>query len=257
MFMIKQCVFWCCHQCCLKNISSHKLQQNPFKGNIGETPERRGGAHIGLPERIDTILNWTELIWTAEPFPLGKSFTQVIIFNYSCKNKKTAHHFYLFFIKDCAHYRFEKRNRKQRWLLAFKKQIKRHKRFKMNAKNICFCAFDLFSWTLAVITVFAFIVLVLRNKECKRKGREKTFLRLFFWGDSTCASLSYYTSSFIDLRPRRFLHAVPAHRASAYLISAFPAHSTSFSLNILQSSTVECVLNSESEFPLVVGIHFV
>ena len=29
--------------------------------NIGETPERRGEAHMGLPERIDTILNWTEL----------------------------------------------------------------------------------------------------------------------------------------------------------------------------------------------------
>ena len=34
------------------------------KGNIGETPERRGGAHMGLPVRIDTILNWTELNWT-------------------------------------------------------------------------------------------------------------------------------------------------------------------------------------------------
>ena len=27
------------------------------KGNIGETPERRGGAHMGFHERIDTILN--------------------------------------------------------------------------------------------------------------------------------------------------------------------------------------------------------
>ena len=34
---------------------------NGFKGNIGETLERRGGAHMGFPERIDTILNWTEL----------------------------------------------------------------------------------------------------------------------------------------------------------------------------------------------------
>ena len=32
-----------------------------FKGNIRETPERRGGAHVALPERIDTILNRTEL----------------------------------------------------------------------------------------------------------------------------------------------------------------------------------------------------
>ena len=31
--------------------------RNCFKGNIGETPERRGGAHMGLPKRIDTIWN--------------------------------------------------------------------------------------------------------------------------------------------------------------------------------------------------------
>ena len=30
---------------------------NRFKGNVGETSERRGGAHIGFSERIDTILN--------------------------------------------------------------------------------------------------------------------------------------------------------------------------------------------------------
>ena len=34
---------------------------NCFKGNTGETPEKRGGAHMGLPERVDTILNWIEL----------------------------------------------------------------------------------------------------------------------------------------------------------------------------------------------------
>ena len=28
-----------------------------FKGNIGEAPERRCGAHMGFPERGDTILN--------------------------------------------------------------------------------------------------------------------------------------------------------------------------------------------------------
>ena len=34
------------------------IDQGCFKGNIGETPERRGGAHnMGLPERIDTIFN--------------------------------------------------------------------------------------------------------------------------------------------------------------------------------------------------------
>ena len=37
---------------------------NCFKGNTGETPGRRGGAHTGFPEGIDNILNlnWTELI---------------------------------------------------------------------------------------------------------------------------------------------------------------------------------------------------
>ena len=30
---------------------------NRFKGNVGETSERRGGAYMGFSERIDTILN--------------------------------------------------------------------------------------------------------------------------------------------------------------------------------------------------------
>ena len=30
---------------------------NCFKGNVGETPERRGGSHMGLPELIDTTWN--------------------------------------------------------------------------------------------------------------------------------------------------------------------------------------------------------
>ena len=30
---------------------------NCFKGDVGETSERRGGAHMGFSERIDTILN--------------------------------------------------------------------------------------------------------------------------------------------------------------------------------------------------------
>ena len=34
---------------------------NRFKGNIGETSARRGGAHMGFSACIDTILNWTEL----------------------------------------------------------------------------------------------------------------------------------------------------------------------------------------------------
>ena len=50
------------------------------------------------------------------------------------------------------------------------------------------------------------------------------------------------------------LHAVPAYRASTYVLSAFPAHSTYF----LQISSIRndgmCIenLNSESEFLLVV-----
>ena len=35
---------------------------NRFKGDIGKTSERRGGALMGFPERRDTILNRTELI---------------------------------------------------------------------------------------------------------------------------------------------------------------------------------------------------
>ena len=39
--------------------SAFNLDQhwNCFKGNIGDTPERRGGAHMGLAERIDTFLD--------------------------------------------------------------------------------------------------------------------------------------------------------------------------------------------------------
>ena len=35
---------------------------NRFKGNVGETSEKRVGAHMGFSERKHTILNWTELI---------------------------------------------------------------------------------------------------------------------------------------------------------------------------------------------------
>ena len=28
-----------------------------FKGNVGETSERQGGAHMGFSERIDIVLN--------------------------------------------------------------------------------------------------------------------------------------------------------------------------------------------------------
>ena len=30
---------------------------NCLNGNIGETPERQGGVHMGLSEHIDAILN--------------------------------------------------------------------------------------------------------------------------------------------------------------------------------------------------------
>ena len=53
------------------------------------------------------------------------------------------------------------------------------------------------------------------------------------------------------------LYAVPAYRASTYLVSAaFPAHSTSFSPNF-QSSTVESVFINETDFVLLMEpIHF-
>ena len=47
--------------------------------------------------------------------------------------------------------------------------------------------------------------------------------------------------------PNIALNAAPAYRAYTYLVSAFPAHSTSCSPN-LQRCAVECVLSSESEF---------
>ena len=58
--------------------------------------------------------------------------------------------------------------------------------------------------------------------------------------------------------PNIALHAVFAFMASSstYLVTAFPAHSTSFFSKFPQSSTVECVLNSQSEC-LLVGIHLV
>ena len=36
---------------------------NCLKGNDGEISERRGGAKIGFFDRIDTIVNWSELSW--------------------------------------------------------------------------------------------------------------------------------------------------------------------------------------------------
>ena len=45
-----------------KNRERHRQSDehfNRFKGNIGETSERRGGAHMGFFESTHTILNWT------------------------------------------------------------------------------------------------------------------------------------------------------------------------------------------------------
>ena len=41
---------------------------NHFKVIVRETSERQGGAHVGFSERIDTILNWTELDTNVFPF---------------------------------------------------------------------------------------------------------------------------------------------------------------------------------------------
>ena len=47
------------------------------------------------------------------------------------------------------------------------------------------------------------------------------------------------------------LHAVPVYRASTYVVSAFPAHSTSFGLDFFNPQRcLDCALNHESEFVL-------
>ena len=38
-------------------VCSHRFAWNSFKGDVGETSERRGGAHMGFSERVDTVLN--------------------------------------------------------------------------------------------------------------------------------------------------------------------------------------------------------
>ena len=40
---------------------NHDKHWNHFKGNVGETSDRWGGAHVGFSKHIDTILNWSEL----------------------------------------------------------------------------------------------------------------------------------------------------------------------------------------------------
>ena len=41
---------------------------NCFKGNVGETSERLGGAHMGFSDHIDTILSWIEFNVTVESY---------------------------------------------------------------------------------------------------------------------------------------------------------------------------------------------
>ena len=51
-------------RCSFKGREGHRQPDehwNCFKGNPWETSERRDGAHMGFSERINTILNWTEL----------------------------------------------------------------------------------------------------------------------------------------------------------------------------------------------------
>ena len=44
-----------------KGPSSVRWNWHCFKGNVGKTSERQGGAHMGFSEHTDTILNWQEL----------------------------------------------------------------------------------------------------------------------------------------------------------------------------------------------------
>ena len=41
---------------------SNGEHRNCFKGDVGETSERQDGAHMGFTERIDNILDRTELL---------------------------------------------------------------------------------------------------------------------------------------------------------------------------------------------------
>ena len=70
---------------------------------------------------------------------------------------------------------------------------------------------------------------------------------LTMWAKLHAGSGSEYIASY----------AVPAYMASTYLVSAFPAHSTSFPQNASKSSTVKCALSSESEWLLAVRMHSV
>ena len=65
----------------LKGWWSHE-HWNHFRGNVGETPERWGGVHMGFSERIDTILNWTNNLYYGFSFWLFKKSS---VFLYYCQ----------------------------------------------------------------------------------------------------------------------------------------------------------------------------
>ena len=44
-------------------IVSRTNTENRFKGNPGETSEKRSGAHMAFPERVETVLNETLLLY--------------------------------------------------------------------------------------------------------------------------------------------------------------------------------------------------
>ena len=57
------------HQITMHNCEHWNSFKGTGQGNIGETPERRGGAHVSFSKHIYTTLNWTELNWTMEYMP--------------------------------------------------------------------------------------------------------------------------------------------------------------------------------------------
>ena len=61
---------------------SQGLPWNRFKGEIGETSKRRGGAHMSFSKRKDNILNWTvnEFIWESLPFCICDYLKEINVF---------------------------------------------------------------------------------------------------------------------------------------------------------------------------------
>ena len=57
-FILRVCV-------CVRAIVSQTNIGTVSKARWGHLTDRQGGAHIGLPERIDTSLKWSEVKWTS------------------------------------------------------------------------------------------------------------------------------------------------------------------------------------------------